>query len=334
MASNIIFPPLAIKQIANVMATQNSAAPNYMKGPELVNIFNALGYLDTYTFLEGRGIQTMDYGDGLSRLTYTIKRLQDLNKVYQVPNAIQEFANRVREPFEFANSMKKVLEPFKLTQFVPEIKTIPKVQGYNHQDKKEETKLYTEDDTKNTEYMKICNQRRKASEESILGEIPKGRPVVFISYSWDSPKHKEWVAKFADDLTSKGIYVLFDDYLETGTSLTMFMEIGLERADRVLVIGTPSYKEKYISISSGAAFEGSIIRNSMFQNLGTKKFIPCLKEGDFIKSFPNLLSGCKGYNFTKQETYKDSLEDLCHDIYGKPRRSRPKLGEIPNYVKE
>ena len=45
MDKQVTFPPLAIKQIANVMAIQNTSAPNYLKGPELVNLFNALGYL-------------------------------------------------------------------------------------------------------------------------------------------------------------------------------------------------------------------------------------------------------------------------------------------------
>ena len=84
MDSQITFPPKAINLIANVMATQNSADHNYMKGPELVSLFNTLGYLDAYTFSDGRGIQTIDYGEGLSRLTYVTKRLQDLNKVCQV----------------------------------------------------------------------------------------------------------------------------------------------------------------------------------------------------------------------------------------------------------
>lgn len=123
---------------------------------------------------------------------------------------------------------------------------------------------------KNENIVKQYDIRKKSLEESILGKIPEGHPVVFISYSWDSPEHKVWVAKLADDLTSKGIYVLFDDYLDTGTTLPMFMEYGIERSDKVLIIGTPKYKEKCTGISSGVAFEDTIIRGSMFQNLGTK----------------------------------------------------------------
>ena len=111
------------------------------------------------------------------------------------------------------------------------------------------------------------------------------------------------------------------------------MELGIERAKKVLVIGTPNYREKCLGLSSGVAFEESIIRESMFQNLGTKKFIPCLRLGEFTQSFPLILSGCKGYDFRKDDNYTTILDDLCRDIYGQPRRPRPKLGDVPDYAK-
>lgn len=336
MDSQITFPPKAINLIANVMATQNSADPNYMKGPELVSLFNTLGYLDAYTFSDGRGIQTIDYGEGLSRLTYVTKRLQDLNKVCQVPNAIQEFCNRVQQPSEFVDSVKKLLSPFDLEKFVPTLSTTP-----NDNENTSECgnfnineQAYELDKAKKEESKKLCHERRKALEESVLGEIPDGRRVVFISYSWDSPSHKEWVAKLAKDLADNGIYVLLDEYLEGGTTLSSFMELGIERAKKVLVIGTPNYREKCLGLSSGVAFEESIIRESIFQNLGTKKFIPCLRLGEFTQSFPLILSGCKGYDFRKDDNYTTILDDLCRDIYGQPRRPRPKLGDVPDYAKQ
>ena len=335
MDSQITFPPKAINLIANVMATQNSADPNYMKGPELVSLFNTLGYLDAYTFSDGRGIQTIDYGEGLSRLTYVTKRLQDLNKVCQVPKAIQEFCNRVQQPSEFVDSMKKLLSPFDLEKFVPTLSTTPN----DNENTSEcgnfniDEQAYELDKAKEEESKKLCHERRKALEESVLGEIPDGRRVVFISYSWDSPSHKEWVAKLAKDLADNGIYVLLDEFLEGGTTLSSFMELGIERAKKVLVIGTPNYREKCLGLSSGVAFEESIIRESMFQNLGTKKFIPCLRLGEFTQSFPLILSGCKGYDFRKDDNYTTILDDLCRDIYGQPRRPRPKLGDIPDYAK-
>ena len=188
MNKHVIFPPLAIKQIANVMAIQNPSAPNYLKGPELVNLFNALGYPDAYTFEDGRGILTVDYGEGLSRLTYTTKRLEDLNKACQIPDALQEFTKRIQQPIEFVESLQRVLKPWNLENFVPKTETEvfqvygdglnkPDVEGVE-KPKKVETCI----EKKNENIVKQYDIRKKSLEESILGKIPEGHPVVFISY--------------------------------------------------------------------------------------------------------------------------------------------------------
>ena len=336
MESGKEFPPLAIKKIANVMATQNPADANYLKGPELVSMFNALGYPDAYTFSEGRGIQTIDYGEGLSRLTYVTKRLQDLNKTCQVPNAILEFQKRIQQPLEFFNSIQKILQPLNLLQFVPKTTDIPMSNAVQASDNivnvySQHVENVTNKETVENE--ELNTNRKKALEESILGAIPEGHPVVFVSYSWDSKEHEEWVLKLSTDLASKGIFVLLDKYLEDGSMLPVFMDLGIERADKVLVIGTPRYRIKCYEPASGVAFEECIIRASICQNIGTKKFITCLKEGTFKTAFPMYIGGNKGHDFSNSENYEVELDSLCRSIYGKPLIKRPVLGDIPGYAK-
>ena len=336
MESDKIFPPLAIKKIANVMATQNPADANYLKGPELVSMFNALGYPDAYTFSEGRGIQTIDYGEGLSRLTYVTKRLQDLNKTYQVPNAILEFQKRIQQPLDFINSIQKILQPLNLLQYVPMIidsSVSNKVQASENIANVHSQSVENAINKETDENERLYAERKKALEESILGVIPEGHPVVFISYSWDSKEHEEWVLKLSNDLASKSIYVLLDKYLEDGSMLPVFMDLGIERADKVLVIGTPRYRLKCYEPASGVAFEECIIRASISQNIGTKKFITCLREGTFKTAFPMYIGGNKGYDFTKNENYEVELDRLSRSIYGKPIIQRPSLGDIPDYAK-
>lgn len=337
MESEVTFPSKAIAQIANVMATQNPADPNYMKGPELVSLFNTLGYPDAYTFVGGRGIQTVDFGDGLSRLTYVTKRLQDLNKSCQIPNAMLEFSKRIQQPFEFFNSMQKVLEPMRLAQYLPKVPSMPsfvenKSKGENSEanySNFDDKQLSVEDKGNTT----IYHERRKVLEESVLGKIPEGHPVVFISYSWDSEDHENWVLKLSADLAASGIFVLLDKYLEDGSNLPAYMDLGIERADKVLVIGTTRYQEKCYEPSSGVAFEDCIIRAGISRNIGTKKFIACLREGDFNSSFPIYIGIKKGHDFTAEENYEKELESLCRDIYGRPIIQRPVLGDIPDYAK-
>ncbi len=46
---------------------------------------------------------------------------------------------------------------------------------------------------------------------SPFDNIPKGHPVVFISYSWDSEEHKVWVKKLSNDLRTRySVYTLLD----------------------------------------------------------------------------------------------------------------------------
>ena len=291
MDNKVSFPPLAIKQIANVMAIQNPSAPNYLKGPELVNMFNALGYPDAYTFEDGRGILTVDYGEGLSRLTYTIKRLEDLNKVSQIPDALQEFTKRIRKPLEYIEALQKVLKPWNLEIFVPKIGK-EGFQANNAKNDKpndesiENTKVIgTNIKQKNEEAEKQYEARKRTLEGSILGKIPEGHPVVFVSYSWDSEEHQAWVLKLSEDLARNGIFVLLDQYVEDGSMLPAYMDLGLDRANKVLIIGTEKYRMKCYEPSSGVAFEDCIIRNNISQNIGTKKFIACLRHGDFL---PNI----------------------------------------------
>lgn len=46
---------------------------------------------------------------------------------------------------------------------------------------------------------------------SQLEQIPEDTPIVFISYSWDSDEHKQWVSDLSKDLREKfRVYTLLD----------------------------------------------------------------------------------------------------------------------------
>ena len=50
-------------------------------------------------------------------------------------------------------------------------------------------------------------------------------PTVFISYSWTSPQHAEWVLNLANDLINSGINVKLDQWdLKEGHDKFHFME--------------------------------------------------------------------------------------------------------------
>lgn len=138
--------------------------------------------------------------------------------------------------------------------------------------------------------------------------------IVFISYSHDSNEHKAWVKKFADDLSALGEFeILLDQNMPKGYSFTRFMEIGLARADKVLVIGTPQYREK-AEDGHGVAFEESIISAELMNDIDTTKYYPILRAGTFETSFPPALQGRNGDDMTDDAQYEVVLKGVAEAI--------------------
>ena len=71
---------------------------------------------------------------------------------------------------------------------------------------------------------------------------------VFISYSWDSEEHKEWVGSLADALEQdKRFSITFDQYdLDETNDRFHFMEQASQNSDKVLVICTENFRRKSI----------------------------------------------------------------------------------------
>lgn len=140
------------------------------------------------------------------------------------------------------------------------------------------------------------------------------KKILFISYSHDSEDHMAWVKKFADDLeTIGGFEVLLDQNLPKGFSLIRFMEYGLSHADKVLIIGTPQYKEKS-ETGKGAALEGTIISTELMNNIDTLKFYPILRSGTFTTSFPPVLQGRLGDDLSNDDNYEEKLQIVVDSI--------------------
>lgn len=113
--------------------------------------------------------------------------------------------------------------------------------------------------------------------------------TAFISYSWDSEAHSDWVKTLATRLRQDGIASTLDQWsIGPGASLTRFME-SLVQHDFVLTICTPAYKKKFDDRTGGAGFEAELISGQQLVYGNRQKFIPVLRLGDWKDSAPNLL---------------------------------------------
>lgn len=155
-------------------------------------------------------------------------------------------------------------------------------------------------------------------------------PKVFISYSHDSPEHKQWVSELAARLRNNGIDAILDQWdLGLGDDITRFMERGIVDADRVLVICTDKYVSKANAAKGGVGYERMIVNAELVQNLGTDKFIPIIRQAYGKKKTPTFLGTRVYADFTNDSQFDAKCEELIRDLHDMPIVEKPPLGRNP-----
>jgi len=162
---------------------------------------------------------------------------------------------------------------------------------------------------------------------------------VFISYSWSSPEHEEWVINLAERLMSDGIEVIIDKWdLKEGHDIFDFMEsmVKSPEINKVLVILDKTYSEKADSRSGGVGTETQIISPNVYKNASQEKFLPIVTERDdegnaFI---PTYLDGRIYIDLSSNEHFEENYEKLLRNIYQRPSFQKPKVGTPPKYLFE
>ncbi len=155
-------------------------------------------------------------------------------------------------------------------------------------------------------------------------------PKIFISYSHDSDKHKEWVVSLATDLISNGIDVFLDQWdTSLGDDLPKYMENSVVASDRVLLICTKKYVAKANEGKGGAGYEAMIVTGELISNLGTNKYIPVIALDNDGNIVPTSMSTRKYISLSNDELYQSNFDDLIREIHGVPKIKKPLMGESP-----
>lgn len=155
-------------------------------------------------------------------------------------------------------------------------------------------------------------------------------PKVFLSYSWDSDEHKEWVAALATRLRSHGVDVTLDVWnVHPGDYLPEFMEREISESDFVIIVCTPKYKEKSDRRAGGVGFEEAIITGEVLATEAERKFIPILREGEWTTASPRWLRG-KLYIDLRGSSLNDyEYQSLLLTLHQR-REPPPPLGTFPD----
>ena len=158
---------------------------------------------------------------------------------------------------------------------------------------------------------------------------------VFLSYSWDSPTHKDWVRNLADELVRNGIGITLDQYdLRFGDDRFQFMESSVRKATAVLCVCTPSYVAKANDRTSGVGVETSLITPQFFERMNSEKqFIPIVRETDGTASpTPDYMSSLIFVDFRDDSQFALQMEQLLRHLHNEPQFEKPSIGPKPDFA--
>ena len=273
---NIRLKSDTINRLALLLAPGSKNNPYYLNSDELVSFFNRYGHQDWYDFVDGKGICTPDIGEGLSRMEYVRKRLEEYNKSSNVLEVVKRYIFLFIDNDGLLEQVNDILND-----------NSPQVKAF----KTGEGKINTE----------LINDLEYKKNRSIK---------LFISYSHDDDEHMAWVKQFVEDLRAEGFEVSYDQDNSLGASWTRFMNRGIAKNEKVLVIGTPEYCKRSKKASGGTAYETTIINIKLLENLDTDKFVTILRKGTYKKSFPILVSDRNGVDFSDDAKYGEKMREL------------------------
>jgi hypothetical protein len=154
-------------------------------------------------------------------------------------------------------------------------------------------------------------------------------PKVFISYSHDSLEHKKWILDLAVRLRNNGIDAIIDQWeLKPGDDLPHFMEQNLTNADKILMVCTENYVEKANNGKGGVGYEKMIVTANLLSHINESKVIPVIKQTS-SKSLPVFLTTKLYIDFSKNDDFEFSFDELIRTIHNSPIFKKPPIGTNP-----
>lgn len=164
-----------------------------------------------------------------------------------------------------------------------------------------------------------------------INATPQSEPLVFVSYSWDGPAHKEWVAKFATRLQQDGVHVMLDRWhLPRGGDKAAFMEGSVVGSDFVVLVCTPAYATRANERKGGVGYEAMVITGELAEKIDGKKFIPVLRAGEFESALPSWIKTKFGVDLRGDPYREDEYEDLLRTLHREPTDAPP-VGPRPKW---
>jgi hypothetical protein len=164
-------------------------------------------------------------------------------------------------------------------------------------------------------------------------------PRVFISYSWSTPQHEQWVMDLAKRLVGDAVDVVLDRWeLREGQDKYAFMErmVTDESVSKVLAVCDRQYAEKANTRRGGVGTESQIISKEVYEKVDQSKFIAIVTEYDESgrEYVPAFFGGRIFIDMSTEEKLYENYNQLLRAVYNKPLHVKPELGTPPSFLFE
>ncbi|WP_269511051.1 toll/interleukin-1 receptor domain-containing protein [Acinetobacter baumannii] len=159
-------------------------------------------------------------------------------------------------------------------------------------------------------------------------------PKVFISYSWTTPEHEEWVLNLANDLNDSGIFVVLDKWdLRPGDDSIKYMESMVldPEITKIIMVIDKKYTERANARQGGVGTESTILSKELYSQKDNKNIVAVIAEPECVP--PVFYSSRIFIDLSNTETYADNFMSLVRWIYNRFQYERPKtIGSRPSYI--
>ncbi|MCL4678827.1 MAG: TIR domain-containing protein [Alphaproteobacteria bacterium] len=160
---------------------------------------------------------------------------------------------------------------------------------------------------------------------------------LFISYSWSSENHQEWVLNLATALREAGVDVVLDKWdLKEGHDAHKFMEqmVSNPAIKKVAIICDQKYVQKADNRDGGVGTETQIITPEVYTKEDQNKFVAVIAErdGDGNHCVPVYYKSRIFIDLSDPDLYAKNFEQLLRWIYDKPLHIKPPLGKKPAFL--
>ncbi len=164
-------------------------------------------------------------------------------------------------------------------------------------------------------------------------------PKLFISYSWSSSVHEQWVLDLASELRESGVDVILDKWaLKEGYDAVAFMEKMVTNPEikKVAIISDEIYAAKADGRAGGVGTETQIISKEVYEKQEQDKFVAVVAQKDEVGKpyLPTYYKSRIYIDLSEPDKYGENFEKLLRWVFDKPLYVEPDLGKKPSFLDE